>query len=99
VSRARPLESTSQEARSNGLNVNGDFGAAGGVGVPGGVEGVDAGAAARCEPGVMLPSHWVSPVSSPGRVKSVDDTAVEVNEFRSLGFPVVGAKSVDNAEP
>ena len=47
----------------------------------------------------MLPSHWVSPVSSPGRVKSVDDTAVDVNETRSLGFPVVGANSVDNAEP
>jgi hypothetical protein len=47
----------------------------------------------------MLPSHWVSPVSSPGRAKSVDDTAVEVNELRSLGFPVVGANSADKAEP
>ena len=66
VSRAWPLESTSQEAWSNGLNVNGDFGAAGAVGVRE-ASGVGAGAAVRCEPGVMLPSHWVSPVSSPGR--------------------------------
>ncbi len=88
------MESTSHEARSNGLNVNGDFGAVGGA------EGVvGAGAAVRREPGVMLPSHWVKPVSSPGRVNRVDDTAVEVNEVRSLGFPDEGKKMSVSAEP
>ena len=103
VSTADPLGSAHHEAWSNGLKVNGDAGGALGAG---GVDGAGAGAgvgaggvAVRCEPGVMLPSQPVNPVSRPGRWNSDEATSVGVIELRSLGEPDEPANNVASVAP